>query len=242
MARLPIPGSDDGTWGDILNDYLAASHKADGTLKNNVVGSAQLQDNSVDATVIADGSITETQLDTAVQAKLNDIAPVTSVNTQTGDVSLTKSDIGLDNVDNTSDTNKPISTAVQTALDTKAATTLTDALDNRLDVLEAPSVALTDAGTIAISAATGKFHHVTLGGNRTLGNPSGAYNGQLLLITVAQDAMGNRTVALDTKYRLPAGLTLGWSTAANRKDKLLVQYDGADDRFDVLAFQAGYGA
>jgi hypothetical protein len=35
---------------------------------------------------------------------------------------LTKSDVGLDNVDNTSDANKPISTATQTALDTKIST------------------------------------------------------------------------------------------------------------------------
>jgi hypothetical protein len=47
------------------------------------------------------------------------VAPVRSVNTQTGDVVLTKSDIGLGNVDNTSDLNKPISTATQTALNAK---------------------------------------------------------------------------------------------------------------------------
>lgn len=34
MARLPIPGSDDGTWGDILNDYLGVELNADGSLKN----------------------------------------------------------------------------------------------------------------------------------------------------------------------------------------------------------------
>jgi hypothetical protein len=41
---------------------------------------------------------------------------VTSVNTETGAVVLDKTDIGLGNVDNTSDLNKPISTATQTAL------------------------------------------------------------------------------------------------------------------------------
>jgi len=41
---------------------------------------------------------------------------VTSVNTKTGAVVLSKGDIGLSNVDNTSDLNKPISTATQTAL------------------------------------------------------------------------------------------------------------------------------
>lgn len=33
MPRLPLPGSDDGTWGDILNEYLTVEHNTDGTLK-----------------------------------------------------------------------------------------------------------------------------------------------------------------------------------------------------------------
>ncbi|HKX73519.1 MAG TPA: hypothetical protein VJM32_05870 [Candidatus Saccharimonadales bacterium] len=33
MARLPTPGSDDGTWGDVLNDFLSAEHNTDGSLK-----------------------------------------------------------------------------------------------------------------------------------------------------------------------------------------------------------------
>ena len=36
MARLPIPGSDDGTWGTLLNDYLSVSHENDGTLKSGI--------------------------------------------------------------------------------------------------------------------------------------------------------------------------------------------------------------
>jgi hypothetical protein len=34
MSRLPVPGSDDGTWGAILNDFLQGAHNADGTLKD----------------------------------------------------------------------------------------------------------------------------------------------------------------------------------------------------------------
>lgn len=34
MSRLPTPGSDDGTWGTILNDYLSVEHNTDGTLKS----------------------------------------------------------------------------------------------------------------------------------------------------------------------------------------------------------------
>ena len=47
-------------------------------------------------------------------------APVQSVAGRTGNVVLTKTDVGLANVDNTSDLNKPISTATQTALNLKA--------------------------------------------------------------------------------------------------------------------------
>ena len=43
MARLPIPGSDSGTWGAVLNDFLAQSHNTDGTLKDSAVGGLQGQ-------------------------------------------------------------------------------------------------------------------------------------------------------------------------------------------------------
>jgi hypothetical protein len=38
--RLPIPGSDDGTWGNILNGFLEVSHNADGTLVTSAVATA----------------------------------------------------------------------------------------------------------------------------------------------------------------------------------------------------------
>lgn len=44
---------------------------------------------------------------------------VVSVNGRTGEVLLTSADVGLDNVDNTSDADKPVSTAQQTALNGK---------------------------------------------------------------------------------------------------------------------------
>jgi hypothetical protein len=40
MARLPIPGSDDGAWGQLLNDFLDVAHAGDGTLKNSAVTNA----------------------------------------------------------------------------------------------------------------------------------------------------------------------------------------------------------
>lgn len=52
--------------------------------------------------------------------KVDNTDSVFSVNGYTGTVTITKTDIGLGNVNNTSDANKPISTAAQTALDLKA--------------------------------------------------------------------------------------------------------------------------
>ena len=46
--------------------------------------------------------------------------PVQTVNGYSGNVNIAKSDLGLANVDNTSDANKPISAATQTALNLKA--------------------------------------------------------------------------------------------------------------------------
>ncbi len=42
MSRLPIPGKDDGAWGDILNEYLNVVHNTDGTLKDGTVSMTTL--------------------------------------------------------------------------------------------------------------------------------------------------------------------------------------------------------
>jgi hypothetical protein len=81
MARLPVPGQDNGAWGEILNDFLSQSLSANGSLKPGVVTSSAL-------------------------------AP--------GAVTVTKADVGLAVVDNTTDLGKPVSTATQTALNLKA--------------------------------------------------------------------------------------------------------------------------
>ena len=76
--------------------------------------------------VIGNGSLVYLALDTKKIYKWSSgaytlISPseVVSVNTKVGVVVLDKTDVGLGNVDNTSDLNKPISTATQTALNAK---------------------------------------------------------------------------------------------------------------------------
>jgi len=55
-------------------------------------------------------------------AQIKSEAPVQSVASKTGAVTLVKGDVGLGNVDNTADTDKPISNATQSALNAKQAT------------------------------------------------------------------------------------------------------------------------
>lgn len=68
----------------------------------------------------------QTDLQSALNAKQDTLISGTSIKTLegqsilgSGNIDLTKSDVGLSNVDNTSDVNKPISTATQTALNAK---------------------------------------------------------------------------------------------------------------------------
>lgn len=68
MTRLPIPGSDDGSWGQLLNDYLSVAHASDGSLKGSIVGSATLQDGSVTTPKLADSAVTVPKLSTTNSA------------------------------------------------------------------------------------------------------------------------------------------------------------------------------
>ena len=67
------------------------------------------------------------------------VGAVTSVNGQAGAVTLTSADIGLGNVNNTTDLNKPISTATQNALNTKA-----DLVGGKVPTSQLPSLAVSE--------------------------------------------------------------------------------------------------
>lgn len=47
MSRLPVPGSDNGVWGNILNDFLSVSFNSDGTLQNTGVMATKATDSAV---------------------------------------------------------------------------------------------------------------------------------------------------------------------------------------------------
>lgn len=62
MPRLPIPGADNDTWGQVLNDFLSVSHGTDGTVKPAAITTTALQDSSVSGTKLQDTSITSAKL------------------------------------------------------------------------------------------------------------------------------------------------------------------------------------
>lgn len=105
-------------------------------------------------------------------------------------------------------------------------------------------VALTDAATIASDAsllpAFGGTFTVTLGGNRTLGNPTNPTSGQKILWRLKQDGTGSRTITLDTAFRVATDVgTITLSTVAGTIDYIGAIYNGTDSKWDVIAFTKG---
>lgn len=96
----------------ITNDNLTANR----ALISNSSGKVAVS--SVTSTELGYLDGVTSNIQTQLNSKLSS-APVTSVNNKTGAVTLAKGDVGLGNVDNTSDANKPISNATQAALNDK---------------------------------------------------------------------------------------------------------------------------
>jgi hypothetical protein len=85
----------------------------------------------------------------------------------------------------------------------------------------AAPVALADAATITPNFNAGFNFTLTLGGNRTLANPTGLKAGQSGVIIVSQDGTGNRALAVGSYFKFANGVP-SLSTAANAID--LISY------------------
>jgi len=319
MARLPQPGTDDGVWGNILNDYLQVSLKADGTVRDDVITAAQVQDNSLTGSQLQNDTINPIKLNAVdspsngevlaynnsqfewvaqaggsvpdasgatkgivklsgdlggtadsptvpglankqdTDADLTAIASLTPTDDdilqrKSGawtnrtpsqvktDLSLSKTDVGLANVDNTSDANKPVSTAQQTALGLKADTTVTDGLNTRVTSLESAGiVALTDGASIATDASAGKHFRVTVAGDRTLAAPTNAADGMHRVWEITASA-ADRSLTLSTgssgSFELTTNITSPITITSSKTLFLGAIYNASRSRWTVLASKA----
>ena len=87
---------------------------------------------------------------------------------------------------------------------------------------------LTDGVNIATNCDDGNSHKVTLGGNRTLSNPTNMQTGATYLWIIVQDGTGGRTLAYGNKFKFPGGGEPVLSTTANAVDLLSAVYDGTN--------------
>jgi hypothetical protein len=95
--------------------------------------------------------------------------------------------------------------------------TPTDTLDGVL----APTITtLTDDTTITPNFSLSCNFTVTLGGSRTLANPTGMVPGQSGSIFVVQDATGSRTLAFGSYWDFAEGAAPVLSTGANAVDRI----------------------
>jgi hypothetical protein len=184
---------------------------------------------------------------TVKPSQVPSLAPVQSVAGKTGTVTLAKGDVGLSNVDNTSDANKPISTATQAALDDKAALEAANTFTARnqfpsLDVntdkaralkgSESRVVALGSVtGTVTVDLAAGNVFTATATGNITLAfsNPPGANQTQVAYLRLTNGGAFTVTYPAGTKYASGTAPTL----TASGTDLLAIFFDPASNTYVV---------
>ncbi len=87
---------------------------------------------------------------------------------------------------------------------------------------------LTDGASISWNLDSNQAAIVTLGGNRTLSNPTNLQAGASYTLIVKQDGTGSRTLSYGTAYKWPAGTAPVLSTAAASVDILTFISDGTN--------------
>lgn len=95
--------------------------------------------------------------------------------------------------------------------------TTTDTVDGGV---AATITALTDGATITPDFSLSNNFSVTLGGNRTLANPTNLVAGQSGSIFISQDGTGSRTLAYGSYLKFAGGTAPTLSTTANAVDRI----------------------
>lgn len=151
---------------------------------------------------------------------------ITSVSGRTGDVVLSKTDVGLNDVDNTSDLDKPISTATQSALDLKVDKVSGKGLSTNDYTSEEKSK------LEGIEAEANKYEHPTTSGNKHI--PSGGTSGQILVNTEdGTAAWADTSSKIEEQFQL---LNTMWEQLQEEQVNLQSQIDSMAINEDVYAY------
>lgn len=114
-------------------------------------------------------------------------------------------------------------------LGTPAPVTVVGALLSTVNVFTAnqsvQEVTLVDGATVTINAALGNNFELTLGGNRTLANPTNLTKGMVINLVLRQDATGSRTVTWGTTWDFGLAGAPVLSTGANKVDFVSAYYN-----------------
>ena len=184
------------------------------------------------------------------------------INTPTG---IVKADVGLGNVDNTSDVNKPVSTAQQTALNlkanlasptftgtvsgiTKAMVGLTNVDDTSDATKNAATATLTNkritmrvqsvtsSATVTPSADNDDCVKITAqAAALTLANPSGTATSMQPMTIRIKDNGTARAITFGANYRA-IGITLPTTTVISKTIYLGMMYNSDDTKWDVVGY------
>ena len=166
----------------------------------------------VQATLTAGSFVTLTGAQTLTNKTLT--SPV--INSPTG---IVKGDVGLGNVDNTSDATKNSATATLTNKTIEAGVFTNGYTEE---------VATANTGTAyTIDLANGSVQILTLTGNCTFTFPA-ATAGRSFIMILKQDGTGSRTVTWPAAVKWPAGTAPTITSTASKADKYIFTADGTN--------------
>lgn len=112
---------------------------------------------------------------------------VTSVNGMTGDVQITKKTLSIENVDNTSDLDKPVSTATQAALNAKANASDLSTLAKRIEEMQSNVsvhthiVEMESGSEVAVSDRTSDKRYYKITGSTSVSNGTSTVSNMMLI-------------------------------------------------------------
>ena len=216
------------------NDAVEALEAKVGVNSSAVTSSLDYKINHLTASSITDVTATFTEINytdgvtSSIQTQLNTLTSdkvpkTTTVNGHalSGNISVTASDVGLGNVDNTSDATK-----------NSASVTLTSKeIEPR--VVSSTSYT-TDTGTSLTVATADQFDVTAQAGALKLNNPGGSpVDGQKIIVRIKDNGTA-RVLTYDTQFRA-IGVTLPTTTVISKTVYLACIFNTADTKWDVLA-------